>query len=99
MTPVIVNFSLGKGESSRNFRLVVRPNERLDIEGVSRDRLGADSWHVITLQEGTIERVLAAALMKSQMTPTQRLEHPTMLHPEGIIYMSGECSISLGRLS
>lgn len=110
MTPVIIYFFIGETRAvgtrdlpthePGSFRLVVEPGtlKNLSIEVEAKDRRGASSWRPAKMNDDMHIEVLALALMKSQMTPLQRVESPQMLHPDGVLYMSGECEIRLGRI-
>lgn len=84
--------------SGQQYRVIVVDGVARSIEYVTTDEDGGPSWQRDTRDPQTVARVLALALQKSQMTPLQRIEHPNLLHPEGVEWSGGDVTIRLGRI-
>lgn len=80
-------------------RLVVREGESLLVEVANKDRLNQSSWRPAgNVSSDQVSRLLALAVLKSQMTPLQRIQNPRAMHPDGIVWNEGECEIALGTV-
>ncbi len=94
---ILISFIMNN--DPRPHRMIITDKHVHSPEARELDGLGADSWRNVQMSQPVREWVIVRALCMSQMTPVQRIECPTMLHPTGVVWSADLVTIDIGKVS